>query len=68
MRTVSLIAIAMLAACGKTAAPQVATAAAVVATVPKGDPVEGARIALAENGGGLQGIEEAAAVVTILSR
>jgi hypothetical protein len=30
--------------------------------------VEGARIALAENGGGLQGIEEAAAVVTILSR
>ena len=30
--------------------------------------VEGARVALAENGGGLQGIEEAAAVVTILSR
>ncbi len=30
--------------------------------------VEGARIALAENGGGLQGIEEAAAVITILSR
>ena len=45
MRTVSLIAIAMLAACGKTAAPQVATAAAIVAAVPKGDPVEGARIA-----------------------
>ena len=30
--------------------------------------VEGARIAIAENGGGLQGIEEAAAVITILSR
>lgn len=30
--------------------------------------VEGARIALAENGGGLQGIEEAVACVTILGR
>lgn len=30
--------------------------------------VEGARIALAENGGGLQGIEEAVACVTILAR
>ena len=30
--------------------------------------VEGARIALAENGGGLQGIEEAAAAITILGR
>ncbi|HYF61065.1 MAG TPA: thiolase family protein [Burkholderiaceae bacterium] len=30
--------------------------------------VEGARIALAENGGGLQGIEEAVATVTILGR
>lgn len=30
--------------------------------------VDGARIALAENGGGLQGIEEAVACVTILSR
>ncbi|MFT3801014.1 MAG: thiolase family protein [Burkholderiaceae bacterium] len=30
--------------------------------------VEGARIALAENGGGLQGIEEAIACVTILAR
>jgi len=30
--------------------------------------VEGARIALAENGGGLQGIEEAIACVTILGR
>lgn len=30
--------------------------------------VEGARIALAENGGGLQGVEEAVACVTILAR
>ncbi|GAA4409120.1 thiolase family protein [Quisquiliibacterium transsilvanicum] len=30
--------------------------------------VDGARIALAENGGGLQGVEEAVACVTILSR
>jgi acetyl-CoA acetyltransferase len=30
--------------------------------------VRGARIALAENGGGLQGIEEAVATVTILGR
>ena len=30
--------------------------------------VEGARIALAENGGGLEGIEEAVACVTILGR
>jgi len=30
--------------------------------------VDGARVALAENGGGLHGIEEAAAVITILSR
>ena len=30
--------------------------------------VEGARIALAENGGGLQGIEEAVACITILGR
>jgi acetyl-CoA acetyltransferase len=30
--------------------------------------VEGARIAVAENGGGFHGVEEAAAVVTILGR
>lgn len=30
--------------------------------------IEGARIAIAENGGGLQGIEEAVACITILSR
>ncbi|MFX8778230.1 thiolase family protein, partial [Acinetobacter baumannii] len=30
--------------------------------------VEGARVALAENGGGLHGIEEAVASITILSR
>jgi acetyl-CoA acetyltransferase len=30
--------------------------------------VDGARIALAENGGGLQGIEEAVACITILGR
>jgi len=30
--------------------------------------VEGARVGLAENGGGLHGLEEAAATVTILSR
>ena len=30
--------------------------------------VQGARIALAENGGGLQGIEEAAACITVLAR
>jgi acetyl-CoA acyltransferase len=33
-----------------------------------GRQVEGARIALAENGGGFHGVEEAAAVVTILGR
>ena len=30
--------------------------------------VEGARLALAENGGGLEGIEEAVACITILGR
>ena len=30
--------------------------------------VEGARIALAENGGGLEGIEEAVACISILAR
>ena len=30
--------------------------------------VEGARVALAENGGGLRGVEEAAIAVTILER
>ena len=30
--------------------------------------VEGAEIAIAENGGGLHGIEEAAACITILGR
>ena len=30
--------------------------------------VEGARVAIAENGGGLQGIEEAVACITVLRR
>jgi acetyl-CoA acetyltransferase len=30
--------------------------------------IEGARLALAENGGGLEGIEEAVACITILGR
>ncbi len=45
MRTIALIALALLVACGKSPTPQVATPASVVVETPTGDPVEGARVA-----------------------
>jgi mono/diheme cytochrome c family protein len=40
-----LITLVVLAGCGKSPPPQVATSTPVVAKIPKGDPVEGARVA-----------------------
>ena len=45
MRTMGLIALLLLAACGKAPAPPQPLAIAQVEAVPKGDPIEGARVA-----------------------
>lgn len=45
MRTMGLIGLLMLAGCGESQAPQPPVALAMVEAVPKGDPVEGARVA-----------------------
>lgn len=45
MRTMGLIALMLLAACGKSPPPQQQAPLATVEAVPKGDPIEGARVA-----------------------